>query len=596
MNNRAVLTRAHAAELLSRNPPDSRRPDPDPSILPRPKRSAATIAEHAIANAYRKPLSAKTKKLPLKPPSKRNHTNPPALRQKRIPLNKPSAARVSKPFASSPIRGSVSMLLTSSFDLSQNPPCSDISAHLEFPNNIQQIKTMLRMDFKKYHSKQTGISKSKPPTSSSLDLNTSITLYPSSKPTCSNPSTSSNNSQIAPSQKTNLNHKTTNINFPLQSDFDSPFCDIEDLDAEDRDDPLMVSEYISEITLYLLSIEDRTMPEPNYISKQPEITWSMRELLINWVIRVHYQMMMLQETLFLAVNLIDRFLSKRFVAANKFQLVGIVSLLIASKYEEMNTRPIKDFLSSADNVYSENDVLSAERFMLRVLDFDLSYSGPLNFLRRVSKADNYNLQNRTVSKYFLEVSLVDYNFLCFKPSLVAAASIYLARKIFNSGGWNPTLAHYSNYTESQLLPCINQLIKYLANNTKTDIINTKYSQECFCHASIVCRKWATSHYSSIPIHPVYSPQKQILPKTRNNTKQNRSNNNQFGKENNISEQNIETPIQNHTTNLVHNITQPIKPKPSLESPFPDDASDITVVANSSNYCLYNYSNDRSFNH
>ncbi|OMH80045.1 G2/mitotic-specific cyclin cdc13 [Zancudomyces culisetae] len=267
----------------------------------------------------------------------------------------------------------------------------------------------------------------------------------------------------------------------------------DDLDAEDKDDPLMVSEYIPDIMNYLFENEALTQPEADYIDKQAEITWQMREVLINWVIEVHHQMVMFPETLFLAVNLIDRFLSKRFVAANKLQLVGIVALLISSKYEEMSTLSIKELAYAANNSYSESEILSAERFMLGVLNFDLSYSGPMTFLRRVSKADNYDLINRTVAKYFLEISIVDHNFLKFPSSLISACSIYLARKMFKSGDWNANLVHYSGYSEAELQPCADAFMDFLLLPCKNDVLHKKYSHKKFYRASLICRKWAQDH-------------------------------------------------------------------------------------------------------
>lgn len=209
----------------------------------------------------------------------------------------------------------------------------------------------------------------------------------------------------------------------------------QDLDAEDADDPAMVSEYVVEIFEYMRQIEVQTMPNPNYMDDQKELAWKMRGILIDWMIEVHQKFRLLPETLFLAVNIIDRFLSHRVVSLIKFQLVGVTALFIAAKYEEIVAPSIQNFIYMADGGYTDEEVLNAERYVLSVLDFNLSYPNPMNFLRRNSKADQYDLQSRTVAKYLMEITLLDHRFLACPPSLVAASSLYLARKILDRGPW-----------------------------------------------------------------------------------------------------------------------------------------------------------------
>lgn len=68
---------------------------------------------------------------------------------------------------------------------------------------------------------------------------------------------------------------------------------------------------------------------------QQEIDWDMRQTLIDWLLQVHLRYHMLPETLWIAVNILDRFLSKRVVSLVKLQLVGVTAMFIAAKYEEI---------------------------------------------------------------------------------------------------------------------------------------------------------------------------------------------------------------------------------------------------------------------
>ena len=207
------------------------------------------------------------------------------------------------------------------------------------------------------------------------------------------------------------------------------------LDREDEDDPLMVASYSAQIFDYLYNAEELTMPNPNYMDKQTHLDWRMRGILVDWMIEVHAKFRLLPETLFLAVNIADRFLSLRIVDIDKLQLVGTTAMFIAAKFEEVVAPSIQNFIYVVDGGYSEDDILKAERYILKVLDFDLSYPNPMNFLRRNSKADDYDIQSRTVAKYLLEISLVDHTLLRFPPSQVAAAATFLARVMLGRGRW-----------------------------------------------------------------------------------------------------------------------------------------------------------------
>jgi G2/mitotic-specific cyclin 1/2 len=217
---------------------------------------------------------------------------------------------------------------------------------------------------------------------------------------------------------------------------------VEDLDAEDVEDPLMVSEYVHEIFDYLREIEPETMANKDYMDNQPDLEWKMRGILVDWLLEVHTRFRLLPETLFLAVNIIDRFLSTKIVQLDRLQLVGVTAMFIASKYEEVLSPHVQNFRHVADDGFTEEEILSAERFVLQALNYDLRYPNPMNFLRRISKADSYDVQTRTIGKYLLEISCLDHRFLEFPPSQVSAAAMYLARLVLDSGDW---VCYYTSF-------------------------------------------------------------------------------------------------------------------------------------------------------
>jgi G2/mitotic-specific cyclin 1/2 len=268
----------------------------------------------------------------------------------------------------------------------------------------------------------------------------------------------------------------------------------DDLDAEDSDDPLMVSEYVVEIFKYMKLNELTTLPNPEYMASQKELAWSMRGILFDWLVQVHARFRLLPETLFLCVNIIDRFLSARVVSLAKLQLVGITCLFIASKVEEIVAPSVSHFLHCADSSYTESEILLAERYVLKTIDWNLSYPNPMHFLRRISKADDYDVKSRTMGKYLLEVGTLEWRLLATPPSLVAAAATWLGRLILGNDKWTPNHAHYSSYAESSIIPTANLMLNYILKPVRHESFYKKYAGKRFMKVSILVREWALERW------------------------------------------------------------------------------------------------------
>ena len=221
----------------------------------------------------------------------------------------------------------------------------------------------------------------------------------------------------------------------------------------------MVAEYGEEIFTYMRELEvriiftkletlsdrfhqERMKPNASYMDHQAEIQWSMRSVLMDWLVQVHNRFTLLPETLFLAVNYVDRFLSCKVVSLGKLQLVGATALFVAAKYEEINCPSVQEIVYMVDGAYTVDEILKAERFMLSMLHFELGWPGPMSFLRRVSKADDYDLETRTLAKYFLEITIMDERFVACAPSFLAAGAHSLARFMLKKGDWVSVIHPY----------------------------------------------------------------------------------------------------------------------------------------------------------
>jgi G2/mitotic-specific cyclin 1/2 len=243
-------------------------------------------------------------------------------------------------------------------------------------------------------------------------------------------------------------------------------------------------------------MQKESMANPEYMDGQEELQWKMRAILNDWIIEVHSKFRLLPETLFIATNLIDRFLSLRMVSLVKFQLVGLTALFVAAKYEEVVCPSITHFLHMTDGGYDVSEILRAERYLLQTLNFDISYPNPLHFLRRVSKADGYDVHARTVAKFFIEISCVEHRLLPYPPSMLAAAAMWLARLCLDRGPWHANMVHYSEYAQHEVLPCAQIMLDYVLDKDMdtTSAFFKKYASKKHLKASIFVRDWASQRW------------------------------------------------------------------------------------------------------
>jgi len=239
---------------------------------------------------------------------------------------------------------------------------------------------------------------------------------------------------------------------------------LEDIDEYDRDDPLFCTEYVEEILQHLRAREKSDRVNPNYMKIQIDLLPEYRFVLIEWMSEVYIKYCLTSETLFLAIQLVDQFLSIKPVSRVKLQLIGLTALLIACKFEELFSPEVKDFIYLCDNAYTREEVLRMERVMLTILGYNLALANPLYFLRRFSRAARSDAMTHTLSKYLSELTVSSYEMLKFLPSEVAAASVYIARKMRNvDSRWNSNLRHYTGYEEADILPCVRALNALLHN-------------------------------------------------------------------------------------------------------------------------------------
>ncbi|XP_056135369.1 G2/mitotic-specific cyclin-B2-like [Lampris incognitus] len=264
----------------------------------------------------------------------------------------------------------------------------------------------------------------------------------------------------------------------LYQAFSETLLDVEDIDKNDSDMPQMCSEYVKDIFVYLRSLEEQQAVRPKYMQGY-KINGRMRAVLVDWLIEVHANFQLLQETLYLTVAVLDRFLQVHPISQQKLQLVGVTAMFLASKYEEMDCVDVGDLAYVTDNSFSNAQILEMERVIFRQLNFNLGRPLPIHFLRRASKASNSNVETHILAKYLMELTLLDYDMVHYRPSEIAAASLYLAQLLFDELPWSSTQKHYTTYDEIHLKPIGQHIAKNVVimneEKTKFQAVKGKYS-------------------------------------------------------------------------------------------------------------------------
>ncbi|KAH8387775.1 hypothetical protein KR093_009448, partial [Drosophila rubida] len=277
---------------------------------------------------------------------------------------------------------------------------------------------------------------------------------------------------------------------------------VQDIDDEERDNLMLVSEYANDIYNYLYDLEEQQPVRVDHLGHHVEVSHKMRAVLIDWLNEVHLHFHLAVETFHLTVAIIDRYLQVELdIKRTQLQLVGVTSLFIATKYEEMCPPAIADYVYITDNTYTAREIRLMELKIFKAIDTNLSRPLPINFLRRYSRAACAQNDHHTMAKYFLELVTIDYEMASCKPSEIGAASLFLAMQLlgqqglagagFNDALWTPTLEHYSRYTALHLHPIARQIAR-LAREAP------------YAKLRSVFNKYKTERFQKIALHPQLS--------------------------------------------------------------------------------------------
>lgn len=255
---------------------------------------------------------------------------------------------------------------------------------------------------------------------------------------------------------------------------------VTDFDKETENDPFAVAEYAEEIFQYYKNREN-VFPIDKYIDRQPDVSKSMRSILVDWMVEVQESFELNHETLYLAVKIIDLYLTKNVITRDVLQLVGSTAIFIACKFDERIPPYVDDFLYICDDAYNRKELISMEIKILKTIGYDLGIPLSYRFLRRYARCGKVCMEDLTLARYILELSLMDYELIDTSDSLLGAAALFLAKAIKEDATWSQTLSHYSGYKIEDIRHLVYHLHNMLSQPPKDHLktIRNKYSHKVF---------------------------------------------------------------------------------------------------------------------
>ena len=366
------------------------------------------------------------------------------------------------------------------------------TSNYEIHNSNKNSNTKRENNIMRFILKQYNIPKVKERSNKLLNLslnyrqrsrNKDLLINPKRKKNYLNIPTGKEMTSIIPINKKSLdnrynyNHKSMDISIPY-------ICPI-------NINPQVPDEYIDDIYGHLKLIELEDLPMKNYMNIiQTDINEKMRAILLDWLVEVHIKFNLLTETLFITINLIDKYLSKKNIHRKYLQLLGITALLIACKYEEIYPPEIKELILMTDNAYNKEQVLQMENEILKAVNFNVTFPTSLKFLEIFKNKLNLEEKNYHRCLYFIEVSLIDYKSSYFSPSLIASNSLYFnymnKNKIGELNYDEKNIFDITGYSKNDVVQCLNCLNKALKNLER---IGNKYNS--------IRRKFKIDKYSNV---------------------------------------------------------------------------------------------------
>ena len=220
-----------------------------------------------------------------------------------------------------------------------------------------------------------------------------------------------------------------------------------------------------------------------YMARQEAVNVKMRTILVDWLAEVHHKFKLYPCTLWLTVNILDRYLEKVSVKRVKLQLVGVTALFVACKCfngKDGVSPGVMESVYITDNAYSPEEVTETEMSILIALNFQLFVPTGYHFLERYLSIIQAVPLVEFLAKFYAERNLQEYDILNLSPYYFAAAAVYAALVYYHqfhqlcdedspplATVWPPALLRETGLTESQLVTPARQILGHVNESPST---------------------------------------------------------------------------------------------------------------------------------
>lgn len=220
-----------------------------------------------------------------------------------------------------------------------------------------------------------------------------------------------------------------------------------------------------------------------------EVSFGMRRILVDWMIEVAEEYKLVPETLFLSVSYTDVCLQKLNIRRSELQLLGVTCVLIAAKYEEIYAPRVDELCYITDHSYTSSDIIEMERTVLNCLAFSVSKPTTNTFLSFYLSSIPSSETCTHMSSFLAELSLMEPDFTCFTPAVVAGAVIFVA-EAYLSDDLPQVFQVLDSLNHAQLSRCLDRVHKAFKNYEARSYsaLHEKYSaQKYSCVSGVIAR-------------------------------------------------------------------------------------------------------------
>ena len=227
----------------------------------------------------------------------------------------------------------------------------------------------------------------------------------------------------------------------------------------------------------------------------------MRPYLLDFLVEAHAAFGLLPETLFLTINILDRYCSRRIVYKKHYQLVGCSALLIASKYGDRKDRvpTLKELKGMCCSLYEDDMFLQMEWHVLQTLNWIIGHPTIDSFIQLAVEHLQYDPEVEHMACYIAEIAMFQREFVSKRASEMARSSLALARCILRRPQELST--EWAAQFDSQNLVALSQQL-----HRPSAILSRKYATAHLSRVSIIlddflARQAAQNRYNNAPPTP-----------------------------------------------------------------------------------------------